>query len=115
VSRLGAERLTDIAAAIDRIRAHVGRLEDARIDSSLITDGVVYNLLVIGEAVKALDDAILAVAPDVPWADVAGMRDILAHHYFNVDRGIIERTVRKDLAPLDAAVRRLLAEMGLSD
>jgi uncharacterized protein with HEPN domain len=49
VTRAGAERLDDIAAAIERIRSYVGHLEDARVDTPLVSDGVVHNLHVIGE------------------------------------------------------------------
>ena len=75
-----------------------------------MADAVVYNLLVIGEAVKALDAGVRDAHPEVPWADIAGMRDLLAHEYFRVAAGIVEQTVRRDLAPLERAVERILGQ-----
>jgi uncharacterized protein with HEPN domain len=65
-------------------------------------------LIEIGEAVKAIDPAVLAAEPDVPWQDVAGMRNHLAHRYFDTDHAIVAATVEHDLPPLVAAARRLL-------
>lgn len=99
--------MADIAEAIERIRAYVGQLESASIDSPLLADAVVYNLLVIGEAVKTLGEDVRGKDSTIPWSDIAGMRDLLAHEYFRVDPRIVERTVRKDLPQLDRAVARL--------
>jgi uncharacterized protein with HEPN domain len=107
LSRAAEERLADIAEAINRIRGYVGDLESASIDSPIVADAVVYNLLVIGEAVKDLGEDVRAKEPTIPWSDIAGMRDLLTHEYFRVDPRIVERTVRKDVVELDRAVRGL--------
>lgn len=60
-----------------------------------------------GEAVKAIDPDLLAREPDVPWVDVAGMRNHLAHRYFDTAHGIVQATITDDLPPLVAAVQRL--------
>jgi uncharacterized protein with HEPN domain len=54
---------------------------------------------------------VLALEPDVPWVDVAGMRNHLAHRYFDMAHAIVQATVDHDLPPLAAAVRHLLAEL----
>jgi uncharacterized protein with HEPN domain len=46
----------------------------------------------------------------VPWSSYAGLRDVIAHQYFRVQREIVEETVKRDLPILRAAVDRLLAE-----
>jgi uncharacterized protein with HEPN domain len=107
VTRRAIERLADISDAVERIREYVGDLQSASIDSQLVADAVVYNLLVIGEAVKSLDDSIRNAESSIRWSDIAGMRDLLAHEYFRVDAAIVERTVRRDLPALDRAVARL--------
>jgi uncharacterized protein with HEPN domain len=71
---------------------------------------VLFNLMVIGEAAKHIDDDLRSEAPDVPWSSYAGLRDVIAHQYFRVQRKIVKDTVRRDLPSLRAAIDRLLAE-----
>ena len=71
-------------------------------------DAIIRKLEVIGEAVKQLTDDTRRQQPDVPWRQIAGMRDHLSHGYFGVDLGLVWRVIERDLAPLDVAVRALL-------
>lgn len=65
------------------------------------------RLIEIGEAVKALPEQLLATEPNLPWAQIAGMRDRLAHRYFDTSHAILAATVSEDLPQLETAVRRL--------
>jgi uncharacterized protein with HEPN domain len=92
-------------AAIDAIRAH---LERGDLHDGLVFDAVRVRLIEIGEAVKALPAELLAGEPTLPWAQIAGMRDRLAHRYFDTSHAILAATVSDDLPELEIAVRRLL-------
>jgi len=105
VSRRDHERLNDIVASDQAIRAH---LERGGLDDGLVFDAVRVRLIEIGEAVRAIDPNLLAREPSIPWADVAGMRNYLAHRYFDTARAIVQATVDADLPPLIAAVESLL-------
>lgn len=100
-----AQRLADILAAAEAIAAH---LERGSISDGLIFDAVRVRLIEIGEAVKGIDSAVLAGQPQVPWRDIAGMRDHLFHRYFDTDHAIVAATLDQDLPPLLEAVRRLI-------
>jgi uncharacterized protein with HEPN domain len=50
-----------------------------------VQDAIIRRLEIIGEAVKNLTPAFKAKYPDIPWKQIAGMRDILIHEYFDVD------------------------------
>ena len=65
------------------------------------------RLLEIGEAVKALSSTTTSTEPDIKWRQIAGMRDVLAHHYFATHPEIIQATIDKDLDPLDEAIARM--------
>jgi uncharacterized protein with HEPN domain len=104
VSRRVEERLTDVADAIEAIRSHLQR---GGLDDGLIFDAVRLRLIEIGEAVKRIDPDVLAAEPDIPWQDVAGMRDRLAHHYFDTSHAIVQATIDHDLPALEAGVERL--------
>ena len=105
MSRHDRQRLEDILAAIDAIRAHLTRGE---LSDSLVFDAVRVRLIEIGEAVKALPADLLAKEPDLPWAQIAGMRDRLAHRYFDISRAIVAATVEHDVPELERATRSLL-------
>jgi uncharacterized protein with HEPN domain len=51
---------------------------------------------------------LLAGQPQIPWRQVAAMRDQLAHRYFDTSHAIVEHTAKKDLPELNAAVTYLL-------
>jgi uncharacterized protein with HEPN domain len=62
------------------------------------------------EAAKTIGIDLRGTSPEVPWADYASLRDIIAHQYFRIQRQIIEDTIRKDVPTLKATIDRLLAE-----
>lgn len=105
MSRRDHRRLEDILAAIDTIATHLQR-GDLR--DELVFDAVRVRLIEIGEAIKALPADLLATEADLPWAQMAGMRDRLAHRYFDTSHAILAATVEQDLPLLEAATRRLL-------
>jgi uncharacterized protein with HEPN domain len=64
------------------------------------------NFLLIGEAVKGLGPETRALEPDIPWTRIAGLRDMLAHAYFNVDPALLWDIVIHHLPALaEAAIR----------
>jgi uncharacterized protein with HEPN domain len=58
-------------------------------DDHKTIDAVVRNLEVLGKAAKRVPAAVRSKAPDVPWRDISGMRDVLIHDYFGVDLDIV--------------------------
>jgi len=104
VSRFDGDRLDDIAAAIDAIRSHLLRGD---LDDDLILDAIRVRLIEIGEAVKGLSPELTATEPEIPWRQIARMRDHLAHRYFAAEVEVIRSTVEHDLGELGASVRRM--------
>ncbi len=106
--RTPSERLADVLTAVERITTAEVQLGGEHHEMAL--GAVLWNLFVIGEAVKALPEAMLAGRADVPWQDVVGMRNVLAHQYFRVDAALVRRTIDAPLALLGEACRELRAE-----
>lgn len=77
-------------------------------DTRLRQDGVVRQLEIIGEAAKNLSQNVRNMASEVPWKDMAGMRDKLIHQYFGVDLEAVWATAQKDLPEVKKAVEKLL-------
>jgi uncharacterized protein with HEPN domain len=75
-------------------------------DDHKTQDAVIRNLEVIGQAVKDLGIEQLAVMqPAIPWTQIAGARNILAHQYLGVDINLIWNIVDKNLPALKSAIR----------
>ncbi len=102
-------RLLHIRDAIDRIRSYASN-DSQFFDDSLVQDAVIRNLEVIGEAVRSLAAETTDRRPDLPWAQIAAMRNRLIHGYFTVDLQLVWDVVAHDLEPLRNAVTDLLAE-----
>ena len=104
MSRPAEERLRDILGACNAIASYIDR---EPIDNEMRFDAIRMRLVEIGEAVKDLSDELRATEPDIPWLDIARMRDYLAHHYFDTAHSIVRATATNDVPLLSAAVMRM--------
>ncbi len=94
--------LEDIRQAIGKIQSYTAGITRDMFDQDDRTvDAVIRNLQIIGEAAKAIPDSIRAGYPNVEWKKIAGLRDILAHQYFEVDLDIIWDVLQNKLPELD--------------
>lgn len=84
-------------------------------EGMILLNAVCMKLLAIGEEVKGLDrrtgGKLLPNYPSIPWKEVMGLRDIIAHHYFDVDAGEIFTVLRVDLPPLSTVIRQMTADL----
>lgn len=72
-------------------------------------DAACMMLIVIGESIKNLDKItdkqLLSTYPSINWKQVMGVRDVIAHHYFDVDIDVIFQIIHDDLNPLLEAIK----------
>jgi uncharacterized protein with HEPN domain len=110
VSRDEKERLRDIRDAVLAIRRHIARAAEAPTDddASLLHDALLFQFVVIGEAAKRLSSETRQAAAEIPWADIGGLRDLIAHEYFRIDIKRVLDIVQRDLPALERAIDRLL-------
>lgn len=101
--------LKHILDSINQIDEYLNGVKfEAFIKRKLIQDGVIRQLEIIGEATKNLSPELREKYSNVPWEDIAGMRDKLIHHYFGVDLEAVWDTAAKDLPDLKENVKKIL-------
>lgn len=104
--------LHHIADAIQKVESYLNDIDENRfLNDSLIQDGVIRQLSIIGEAVKQLSPELRKQRGDIPWKDIAGMRDKLVHDYFGVDLQAVWDTATQDIPILKNAVDSILNEL----
>ena len=76
----------------------------------LIQDGVIRQIEIIGEATKRVTEDTKSKYAEIPWKDMAGMRDKLIHNYFGVDIDAVWKTTKKDIPLLKIQIKNILEE-----
>jgi uncharacterized protein with HEPN domain len=104
--------LQHVLDAITKIETYLQDVDrTAFLGQSLVQDGVIRQLEIIGEAVKRISPETRRLAPQTPWPAIAGMRDKLIHDYFGVDLEQVWLTATTDVPELRRAVPPLLAAL----
>ena len=105
--------LKDILAAIESIESFIAGmdLEAFQMDDKT-TSAVMRKLEIIGEAVKQIPDEVRQKHSQVPWKEMAGMRDKLIHFYFGVDYQLVWKTVTERLPQVKQDIQNVLRKAG---
>jgi uncharacterized protein with HEPN domain len=106
------EWLKDIHDAISRIERYALKGWEIFSQDELIQTWVSYHLQIIGEATRNLSAKITEKYPEVPWGEIIGLRNVLVHHYFDLDVEVTWDIVRNDLPPLKKQVEAILSDLG---
>lgn len=110
-------KMLDSIEIVQHRTEHIKRSDDFLIssDNMVVLDSVCMKLMAIGESVKSIDKrskgALLVNYPSVSWKEVMRMRDIIAHHYFEIDTDVVFCTLRDDLPVLKQALIDIYSDL----
>jgi uncharacterized protein with HEPN domain len=100
--------LEHILEAITKIERFVTDISKFDFDRNLmIQDAVIRNFEIIGEATKKISKQFTQSHPEIPWQDMAGMRDKLIHDYLDVDLDVVWKTIEVDLPLLKEMLSKI--------
>ncbi len=99
----------DIVDAIESIEEFVAGMsyEEFKNDDKTVS-AVVRKLEIIGEATKNIPDEIKERYPNLPWNEMAKIRDKLIHGYFSVDFEIVWKVIKEELPLLKPEIEKIL-------
>ena len=105
------QRVDDILTCIARIKSYTEALSFYEFENNqLVIDGVLRNFSIIGEAVRHISDNIQSKNPHVLWAQIKGMRNIIAHEYFGVSLEILWHSIQNEILVLEDQLKKIVQD-----
>ncbi len=108
--------IQDIYDSMQYIKEFVGEMTRKEFLADEKTrSAVAFKVENIGEASKHIPKAIRAKYKDLPWTDMARMRDKITHFYFGIDYKIVWTVVKKELPAIEPAITKILSDLKESE
>ena len=104
--------LEDILESIQKINEYTeGKNYRDFVETALVSDAVIRNIEIIGEAVKQLPNDFTEKYPDIEWHKISAVRNRIIHEYFGVDLGIIWFIIENDLPVIKVSLKNILSTL----
>ncbi|MBC8603001.1 DUF86 domain-containing protein [Parabacteroides acidifaciens] len=111
------ELIKETLLTVMRRTSHINTVDDfyASEVGMILLDSVCMKLVAVGESVKNLDKitnkSLLENYPEINWKDIMGMRDIIVHHYFDIDATIVVATLRNEIPQLYRVIELIIEDL----
>lgn len=111
------EKMIEATEKILRRTQNINLVDDFLKDdnSLMLLDSLCMQLIAIGESVKKIDKItdkkLLVNYPEIPWKRVAGMRDIISHHYFDLNADIIFEVTSEHIENLQITLKKIAKDI----
>ena len=106
------EWLADIYEAVTNIEKYALRGQDAFLQEELIQVWMRYHFQILGEAARNVTGHFKEAHPEIPWSKIIAFRNMLTHHYFEIDPKVVWNIITHDLPPLKEQVEAILRQEG---
>lgn len=107
--------LDDILDCIIKIECYLDDVSEKDFEDNIEKqDAVIRRIEIIGEAVKKLSFSTRENYPEIPWREIAGMRDIVVHEYFGVSIEMIWKVASNDILELKPIIQKIIQEKEVS-
>lgn len=83
-------------------------------ENRMLLLATVKELEIVGEAAAIITSETLELSPEIPWADIIGMRHRLVHAYFDIDTEVVWQTIASDIPPSITLLENLLGKSAQS-
>jgi len=103
--------LNNIKECIENIESYTNGGEKAFFENKIVQDAVIRNLEIVGEATKRLSSDLRTQYSQVPWRQIAGLRDVLIHDYLRIDLEEVWAVVQEELPELKIQINHILLEI----
>ncbi len=100
--------LQNILECIVKIETYTSSGKEEFMSSELIQDAVIRNLEIVGEATKRVSQGLKEQHQQIPWRQMAGLRDVLIHDYMGISLKIVWNVVQNELPQLKIKIIGLL-------
>ena len=109
--RSDKQRLIDIQEAIIKIEKYTLKGKDMLMKDELIQTWMLYNLQIIGEAVRSISQNFKNCHENIQWNDISDFRNLLVHEYFRIDLEIVWQIIEQEIPELKIKIKLLLKEI----
>jgi len=108
--------LKDILDCIEKVEEFIGDMSyEDFVKDDKTSSAVVRKLEIIGEATKQIPKTVRDLHPELPWSEMAKMRDKIIHFYFGVDYAIVWKVVKDKLPEIKSSLQNVLIELEKSN
>ncbi|MDR0438098.1 MAG: DUF86 domain-containing protein [Bacteroidales bacterium] len=114
------ETLEQVEQVIENLLESTDNLSDINellesADGMLRLNGICMCFIIIGEEIKRIDkytdEKFLSNYPSIPWQNIKGMRNRIAHGYFEIDADVVFDTLKNDIPPLLAVIKQMKKDL----
>ena len=114
------ETLEQVEQVIENLLESTAHLSDINelltsADGMLRLNGICMCFIIIGEEVKRIDsytdEKFLINYPSIPWKNIKGMRNRIAHGYFEIDADVVFDTLKNNIPPLLTVIKQMKKDL----